>query len=114
MAVSMSEVRALLDPEEPKYQEVAALGSAALPHLRKLAGNPDPMIASKATYAASLLEGSTGADVVRTAAQHTDSIVRVAAAAAAANLPTEAASEVLGDLVADQDAGVRKVARSSV
>jgi len=50
---------------------------------------------------------------VRAAAQSSDPVVRVAAAAAARNLPAESANDVLGDLVSDADAGIRKVAQAS-
>jgi HEAT repeat protein len=113
MAVSKRDVLALLDPEEPDYSAVTTLGAGALPHLRALVGGDDPMLASKAAYAASVLEGDIGKDVVAAAGQHDDPVVRVAAAAAAANLPAAAASSVLLDLVGDPDPGVRKVARST-
>ena len=48
------------------------------------------------------------------AARSDDPVVRVAAAAAAANLSASGASPVLENLVGDPDAGVRKVARASV
>ena len=113
MAVSMHDVRRVLDPEEPSYEAAAKLGTEALPHLQALVAGADPMLASKATYAASLLEGAAGEDVVRTAAQSDDPVVRVAAAAAARNLPAESASDVLAQLVRDADSGIRKVARAS-
>ena len=72
------------------------------------------MLAAKAAYAASLLEGDQGQDVVVAAAHSDTASIRVAAAAAAGNLPTESASTVLMDLVGDTDAGVRKVALSAV
>jgi HEAT repeat protein len=113
VAVSMDDVRRALDPEEPNYEAVASLGTDSLPHLQALATGEDPMLASKATYAASLLEGAAGEDVVRTAAQSADPIVRVAAAAAARNLPVESANDVLAGLMTDDDPGIRKVARAS-
>jgi HEAT repeat protein len=53
-------------------------------------------------------------DTIRHAAHSDDAAVRVAAAAATSNLEADAASEVLEDLIADSDPGVRKVARSAV
>jgi len=113
MAVSLDDVRKILDPEEPNYQAAAQLGPDAVPHLRELVAGDDPMLASKAAYAASMLEGATGEEVVRAASQSDDSAVRVAAAAAARNLPAESANAVLEDLAADEDPGIRKVARRS-
>jgi len=114
VAVDMQDVLRVLDPEEPNYGAAAALGTDALPHLAALVDGDDPMLAAKAAYAASLLEGNAGQDVVAVAARHGDSAVRVAAAAAARNLPADDASAVLTDLVGDDEPGVRKVARASV
>ena len=114
MAVTMKDVRAVLDPEEPDYSEVAKLGPDALPHLEALVASGDTMLASKATYAASLIRDAKSAEIVATAARSDDPPVRVAAAAAASNLPASGASSVLVELVRDPDPGVRKVARASV
>jgi HEAT repeat protein len=113
MTVSMEDVRKVLDPEEPVYEAAARLGPDALPHLEALVTGSDPMLASKAAYAASVLEGATGEGVVREAARSDDPVVRVAAAAAARNLPDQSARDVLTELESDEDPGIRKVARSS-
>ncbi|MDQ0000581.1 HEAT repeat domain-containing protein [Pseudarthrobacter sulfonivorans] len=114
MSITMEAVLKVLEPDEPNYDKAASLGPDALPHLRSLVQGNDPMLAAKAAYAASLLEGDQGKDVVAAAAQSETASVRVAAAAAANNLPSESAAEVLMDLVDDDDSGVRKVALSSV
>ena len=111
MAVTMQQVREVLDPEEPDYQRGVALGPEALPHLDALVSSGDSMLASKATYLASLIQHALAADVVEKAARSADPIVRIAAAAAAANLSTGGDSDVLRRLENDPDAGVRKVAR---
>jgi HEAT repeat protein len=113
MPVSMEDVRRVLDPEEPNYEAAADLGPEALPHLEALVAGDDPMLASKAAYAASMFEGAAGQEIVRAAAQSDDPVVRVAAAAAARNLPAPSAREVLAGLVTDDDPGIRKVARAS-
>lgn len=111
MSVSMQDVRAVLDPEEPNYDAAAALGPDALPVLAQLVRGDDVMLASKATYAASLIHG--GSDAVESATESADPIVRVAAASAARNLPEQESKRVLGRLLNDEDAGIRKVARTS-
>ncbi|HSF98851.1 MAG TPA: hypothetical protein VLA55_09180 [Ornithinibacter sp.] len=111
MTVSMEEVRKVLDPDEPDYAAAAELGEEALPHLDQLVRGDDVMLASKAAYAASLIQG--GAETVATAADSEDPVVRVAAAAAARNLPPEQARSVISQLSDDGDAGIRKVARNS-
>jgi hypothetical protein len=114
MAVTMNDVRAALDPEEPDYSKAAKMGANALPHLEVLVSSGDTMLASKAAYLASLIKGSKSVDIVRAAARHDDPAVRVAAAAAASNLAASGASDVLVELVGDPDPGVRKVARAAV
>ena len=111
MAVTMKKVREVLDPEEPDYPRGVALGPEALPHLEALVNSGDPMLASKATYLASLIEGERSAEIVEQAARSSDPIVRVAAAAAAPNLRS-GASDLLRQLASDPDPGVRKVAQS--
>ena len=111
MAVSMEDVRRVLDPDEPDYGAAADLGEDALRHLEELVTGDDQMLASKATYAASLIPG--GSETVQTAARSDDPVVRVAAAAAARNLPPENAERVLRELSDDDDPGIRKVARAS-
>jgi hypothetical protein len=111
MAVTMKNIRAALDPEEPDYQEAAKLGAPALPHLEALVTSDDAMLASKATYLASLIKNKKSAAIVERAAHSDVPAVRVAAAAAASNLAAPEADTVLVALVGDPDPGVRKVAR---
>jgi hypothetical protein len=110
----MKDVRKILDAEEPDYAALALLGPDSLPHLQKLATGDDVMLASKATYAASLLDDGAGHHVVLAAAESDEVLLRVAAAGSVKNLPTDQASAILMDLIQDDDAGVRKLARTSV
>ena len=112
-AVTMAKVRALLDRDEPNYAEAAKLGAKAIPHLKTLVREGDPMLASKATYLASLIQSDRALEVVKAATESSDPVVRVAAGAAARNLPDAAADEVLALLSSDEDAGVRKAARKA-
>ena len=114
MAVTMAEVRAELERDEPNYARAAGLGPDALPHLEELARGDDTMLATKAVYLAGLVQDERAAKLVEEAASADDPRVRVAAAAAARNVETERASGMLAPLVADDDAGVRKVALKSV
>lgn len=114
MAVSMEDVRAALDPEEPDYEAAARLGEEAMPHLQELAGGPDPMLASKAVYLAGLIGGDDAGEIVLTAAHDDDAAVRVAAASSTRRLSADATEAVLIDLVADSDPGVRKMAHRAI
>jgi HEAT repeat protein len=114
VAVTMEEVRAELEPDEPNYPRAAGLGPEAIPHLEGLARGDDTMLATKAVYLAGLIQDEAAAKLLEEAAAADDTRVRVAAAAAARNVDTERASEMLTPLVADDDLGVRKVALKSV
>ena len=132
MAVTMKDVRAVLDPEEPHYSAAAQLGPDALPHLRKLAKAKNTLLASKATYLASLINHEGAVDVLQIAADRSEPEVRVQAAAAAKNMinaPARATADlvasqrvnlqapvrnILSSLLNDEDIGVRKVALRSV
>ena len=84
MTVTMVQVRAALDPEEPDYEQAAQLGPEAIPHLEELVGETDALLASKAAYTASLIEDPRSADILRKAAASDRAEVRAAAAGGAA------------------------------
>ncbi len=111
--VTLEEVKALLDPEEPDYDRVAGLEPEALAHLETLCDSGDEMLASKATYAASLLAADAGADLVGRAADSDVDAGRLAAAAGLKNLGPERAADVAASLVTDGDDGVVKIAQQS-
>lgn len=115
MAVSMEDVRAALDPDEPDYPAAASmLGEGAVPYLRALVEGKDPMLASKAAYLAGLIGGGDATAVVVAAAHHDDAAVRVAAASSTQHLTDEETEAVLVDLVGDTDAGIRKLAHRAL
>jgi HEAT repeat protein len=112
---TLEQLRIILSGDEIDYPAVAtAVGNEALPLLLALTQENDPAIAPRAVYLASLLQPEGGvepSEVVRTAMNSGDELVRLAAAGALANLP-----DVPPDLVAllaDPDAGVRKLALKS-
>lgn len=114
MPVTMEQVRAALDPEEPDYAKAATLGPGVLPHLEKLIARNDPHLASKAASLAGMIGDERAGAVLMKAAKHKDVRVRIAAAHSAQHLPPAAASLVLTPLLADKDIGVQKVALKSV
>jgi HEAT repeat protein len=121
MAVTRSDVVDRLLADEPDYREAARLGPGALVHLEALVHEADGMLASKAAYLASLIAGPSAARILGTAAEHAEPEVRVAAAAALANL--DPARDSLADaggvvglleqLLRDPEPGVRKFALRS-
>lgn len=103
-----TELRALLSPDEIRYAPIAArLGPDAVPALRVLAADEDTLLASKAVYLASLLDGAQ--DVVQEAAGSDDLVIRSAAASAVANLGGATRTRVATILLETEDAAVQKV-----
>lgn len=113
MAVKMSQVRAALDAEEPRYDEAVKLGVDALPHLKKLITDDDPLLAAKATFLAGFIDAEGSSEIVAEAAQSDHISVRVAAANSAANV-SQADTTMFQDLLADNDVGVRKAAVKAI
>lgn len=114
MPVTMEQVRFALLPEEPDYLAAAELGPEALPLLRELVDGSDPELATKAASLAALIDDPGAVDVLHAAARSEHPSARVAAAQATRKVSAQAAAPVLARLVADNDAGVRKVAISAV
>ncbi len=124
MVVTKQQIIDMLNPDEPNYREAAKLGPDALPHLDTLVKTADPLLASKATYLASFIQGEQSIDVLKAAAQSEHPEVRVAVAAGARNLASATAgarnlgpdrlNDLLSSLNNDEDAGVRKQASKSL
>jgi HEAT repeat protein len=112
--MTMEQVRAFLDPDEPNYSAAAVeLGPDAMPFLSELAGGDDPLLASKAVYLAGLIGGDEAQQILKDAVEHSDPTVRVSAAASVQNVGDEQALELGRRLLDDDDLGVRKVAVNS-
>ena len=113
MAVTMQQVLARIDKDEPDYARAAKLGPGVLPHLRQIIEADDPMLASKAAYLASLIGGADAIDVLDQAANRREPEVRVAVAHALQNT-SDAPPHLVERLLGDKDAGVRKLALTTV
>jgi len=113
MPVTMQQVRAQLDRDEPDYPTAAQLGPTAVVQLAKLVRGTDALLAAKAAYLASLIPGDQSRVVLDDAARSQQGQVRVAAAAGIRNLP-DAPLDLIDTLLKDSDAGVRKVALRSI
>jgi hypothetical protein len=113
MTVTMEEVRAVLDPDEPRYSEASRLGPDALPHLAALTDGPETGLAAKAAYLASMIDAPEANDVVQLAAESGDSRLR-AAAAAVRNLSAQGQESIASRLLEDEDVAVRKTTLSSL
>jgi HEAT repeat protein len=108
MSVTMQQVLAEIDREEPDYPTLARFGADALPHLKLIAGADDPLKASKAAYAATLIGGAGATELLRVAAEHHDPQVRIAVAHGLQNMGQAAPSDLVLKALGDADAGVRK------
>jgi hypothetical protein len=104
--VTMSRVRAALEPDEPDYEKATALGAAALPFLDELVRERDEMIAGKAASLAGMIGGAGAAEVLEHASEHESVAVRSAAAHAARLLEEKLAAPLLLRLMDDAEASV--------
>jgi HEAT repeat protein len=114
MAVTSEQVRAVLDRDEPDYEEAARLGPDALPFLQRFVESGDPSLAPKAAYLAGRIGDPQAAPILELAAASADSSVRAAAAHGARHLRPEQAEPVLSTLLDDDDPAVRKTALQAV
>lgn len=114
MTVTMEQVRNALLPEEPDYRAAAELGPEALPLLRELVDGDDAELATKAASLAGLIDHPDSVSVLEAAVGSAHASTRVAAAFATKHLSAERAGPVLARLLADDDAGVRKMAITSI
>ncbi|MEU8263686.1 hypothetical protein AB0C02_24060 [Micromonospora sp. NPDC048999] len=110
MPISLEELRRLLSSDEPDYRAIAAAaGPEAAEHLRVLARDDNVMLASKAVYAASLVDPTAGEQVVREAAASDQPLLRIASASALVNLREDARNRVAERLIDAGDVGVEKL-----
>ena len=114
MALSATELRSILDSEEPDYKQLAAvLQPDDLPQLVELVGGADAMLASKAAYAITLVHDESALQALNTAAASRFETVRLASAAGLKNMRGFDVTSVAQQLLADADVGVRKLAIKS-
>lgn len=110
MPITLDELRRLLSSDEPDYPAVALMtGPQSAEHLRTLARDENVMLATKAVYAASLIEGTVAQDVVEDAAASDEPLLRIASASALVNLPEEARNRVAERLIDTDDVSVEKL-----
>lgn len=109
MPVTMKQVLAEIDREEPNYPAFVKLGAGALPHLQMIVAAEDPLKSAKAAYAASIIGGAGAVELLRAAAEHHDPQVRIAVAQGLLNLAQAAPTELVMKSLDDADPGVRKL-----
>jgi hypothetical protein len=113
--VTVEQINEMLVAEEPDYEAIAWLGTAALPEIKKSVESEDVALVSKATYMASLVPGDEAVEIVSAAAKDPRLEVRVAAAASIRNLPATRAAQLLEAVAADADMTIRlKAVKSAI
>jgi HEAT repeat protein len=118
MGVTREQVLALLRSDEPDFTEAEEWGPDATTYVEEFARSDDPYLASGAVYLAGLIPCDRSLAILAEAAHRHDPETRMAAAEAARQLairgatPTQlrAAEPALRLLLADPDAGVRRIA----
>lgn len=108
MPVTMQQVEAALQVDEPDYARAARLGMGAIPYLESMAREREPGLAAKAVYLATLIAGDSAAGVIEMAAQRPDPVARVAAAAALSHLSADRLVDIAIRLLSDREDGVRR------
>jgi len=114
MPTTMSQVRAMLQPDEVDYDAAKQLGPDALPFLMELVKGGDLNLATKAAYLASLIPSQESVAVVEAAAKSPEDVLRVAAASGIRNLQVRDVERITNLLKNDPEVGVRKVMLHSV
>jgi hypothetical protein len=108
MGLTMAQLRTLLDPDEPQYAQMRTLlAPDDIPNLVSIAQGIDPMLASKAAYAVTLIQDQAAVQALGDIAASPHEVVRVASAAGLVNLRGQDVSAVADQLLNDDDAGVR-------
>ena len=104
---ALSQLRDLLNADEPDYPRAAALGPSILPALAQLVTDPDPALASKAASLAGMIDDPAAAQVLQGASRNPHPVVRLAAAGAARFSRVPGAEALATTLLEDTDDGVR-------
>src|SRR5262245_55341871 len=110
MAVTLEQVRGLLEAEEPDYTAAARLGSEAVPHLETLVRYPDEILAARVVYLASLIRDPRAVNLLLNAAANPSVEIRVQVAAGSRNLSQADSEKVLLRALDDSATRVRIVA----
>lgn len=115
MALTPLELRLRLSSDEPDYGQLAPqIDDALVPALAQLANDPDPMLASKAVYLASLVNKPRAHQIVEAASDSPRPLVRIASASALVNLPDSVRNPIADKLLDADDVSLQKLAIKSV
>jgi len=107
MTVSKKTVIDVVSAEEIDCKRAEDLGMGAFPHLLDLVRGDDELIASRAVWVASRIDGNKMIDIIKIAANREDPLTRVAAAYAANSIKGRPGDDILNKLKTDKDEVVR-------
>ena len=113
MSKSPAQLRQQLSAIEPTERVYEGLGADDVPALKEILAGGEDWLAARAVHALSRIESEEARQAVVAATASDKVDVRVAAAASAPDLPTEASDAVLSRLLDDAEPAVRKYAVQS-
>lgn len=114
MAVTREQVVAALLLDESDYSSISNLGTNALHFLGNIIKVGDSLLAAKAAYLVDIIGGPRSGPILMQAATSADPLVRAAVAGAVAHMPIDLSGPVIGRLVNNGHADVRRLAIQSV
>lgn len=116
--MSKEQLLELLSSDEPDYAEAAKVGAEQISALVDIVKKSEETLAPRAVYTASLIKSGDITEVLQEGASSSSPVVRVATAASLRNVERAHGSDTVVGLIEfllkDSDAGVRKMALSSV
>jgi HEAT repeat protein len=114
MPMTLEQLRAQLSAIEPDDSIYAGIGPSEIPLLDQLLQDKEAWLASRAVFALSKVPDNRAVAILSRAVTDPRQEVRVSLAATVSNLKPSDANNILLNLFADADLGVRKFAVQSV
>ncbi len=114
MAMTLEQIKNQLSAIEPNDSTYSGIGSSEIPFLEQLLQDEETWIASRAIFALSRVSDDKVVTILSQAVADPRQQIRVAIAASVGNLKPENASNILLQLLSDNELGVRKFAIQSV
>jgi HEAT repeat protein len=114
MPMTLEQLRNQLSAIEPDDGIYAGIGPSEIPLLEQLLQDTEPWMASRAVFALSTVPDMRAVTILSRAVADPRPEVRVSVAASVSNLRPNDANNILLNLLADTDLGVRKFAVQAV
>ena len=114
MPMTLEQLRSQLSAIEPDERMYQGIGPSEIPLLEQLLQDEEPWMASRAVFALSRIPHPEAMRILSQVTADPRPEVRVSLAASARNMPPQAASDILLNLLDDADVGVRKFSVDSI